>query len=118
MSKEKIIKTILHHCEDCALREYQTCNNCINDFKEAIKGLLDLYEANNRINDLLDIIEQKDKLIDGIYNLFYEFVNRHPGSGMKILKEDGFNIENCDDCDYETANCKDCIRKYFEERCK
>lgn len=24
----------------------------------------DLYEANNRINDLLDIVKQKDKIID------------------------------------------------------
>ena len=36
------------------------------------KAESDLYEANNRINDLLDIVKQKDKMIDLMANEILE----------------------------------------------
>lgn len=54
------------------------------------KAESDLYEANNRINDLLDIVEQKDKIIDEI---------------LKTWKQD--DVRSIAE-----------LKKYFEERCK
>jgi len=59
------------------------------------KAEADLYEANNRINDLLDLDTQKDKLIDEMANAIYKM-----------------------DCESEYGNSKEAIKKYFEERCK
>ena len=66
-----------------------------NQTKKTLKGIIsqkeaDLYEANNRINDLLDIVKQKDKIIDEI---------------LKTWKQDDVRsiVE---------------LKKYFEERCK
>ena len=54
------------------------------------KAEADLYEANNRINDLLDIVKQKDKIIDEI---------------LKTWKQD--DVRSIEE-----------LKKYFEERCK
>ena len=59
----------------------------------------DLYEANNRINDLLDLDTQKDKLIDLMAN--------------EILEQDILNQD-----DIKHYNNKHEVIKYFEERCK
>lgn len=59
----------------------------------------DLYEANNRINDLLDIVKQKDKIIDLMAN---------------ALKFVSINDNN----KYIHFNDTESIKKYFEERCK
>lgn len=62
---------------------------------EDVKGLeADLYEANNRINDLLDIVKQKDKLIN---EMVHEFINK------TLMYSDWL---------------EDDLIKYFEERCK
>lgn len=53
-----------------------------------------LYEANNRINDLLDIVKQKDKLINLMAE---EFINK------TLMYNDWL---------------KDDLIQYFEERCK
>lgn len=53
----------------------------------------DLYEANNRINDLLDIVKQKDKLINLMAE---EFINK------TLMYNDWL---------------KDDLIQYFEERC-
>ena len=65
----------------------------------------DLYEANNRITDLLLILGDKDRMID----LMATWINEH---------EDPF--EDCHENNISCADieCKDCIIKYFEERCK
>ena len=54
------------------------------------KAESDLYEANNRINDLLDLVKQKDKIIDEI---------------LKTWKQD--DVRSIEE-----------LKKYFEERCK
>lgn len=57
---------------------------------EVAKGLeADLYEANNRINDLLDILKQKDK-----------------------------EIEDMAEHLTTSIHSKEWVIKYFEERCK
>ena len=65
------------------------------------KAEADLYEANNRINDLLDLDTQKDKLIDEIIL----YIIRHNYFDTTEFDENIIpKIEN--------------IRKHFEERCK
>lgn len=56
----------------------------------------DLYEANNRINDLLDIVKQKDELI----NLMAKDIYDSQIECYRYFKD----IED--------------VKKYFEERCK
>jgi len=59
------------------------------------KAEADLYEANNRINDLMDIIEERDKIIDEMVEHIYT------------------------GCDFDNnIKTREQIREYFEERCK
>ena len=66
----------------------------------------DLYEANNRINDLLDIVKQKDKMIELM---------------LEELTDCEFEMK-CSECTYECEKDYDslyqCNKEYFEERCK
>ena len=68
------------------------------DFYKQAKS--DLYEANNRINDLLDLDTQKDKLIDEII--------------LYIIRHNYFDTTEFDKNIVPTIEN---IRKYFEERC-
>ena len=63
---------------------------------EVARGLeADLYEANNIISEYIDIVKQKDKIID--------LMTEHIYLG----------------CDFDNnIKTKEQIRKYFEERCK
>ena len=62
---------------------------------EEVRNLeADLYEANVRIDDLLDIVKQKDKVINLMVE---EFINK------TLMYNDWL---------------KDDLIKYFEERCK
>ena len=66
--------------------------------------VLDL-DTEKIINDLSALVVKKDKEID----LMTTWINEH---------EDPF--EDCHENNVSCADieCKDCIRKYFEERCK
>ena len=66
------------------------------------KAEADLYEANNRINDLLDIAKQKDELID---LMAQELIDQQ----VRAFKDnfDPFKYIN-----------KEQVKKHFEERCK
>lgn len=68
---------------------------------ERDKAEADLYEANNRINDLLDLDTQKDKLIDEII--------------LYIIRHNYFDTTEFDENIIPTIEN---IRKHFEERCK
>ena len=72
----------------------------IADERDSVKS--DLYEANNRINDLLDIVKQKDKEID---LMAQELIDQQ----VRAFKDnfDPFKYIN-----------KEQVKKYFEERCK
>lgn len=66
------------------------------------KAETDLYEANNRINDLLDIVKQKDKIINEMADYIKE-----PYKSVylpQIFKA--------------RMGKREAIKKYFEERCK
>lgn len=63
--------------------------------------------------ELKEAIEKQSKVIDEIYNLFYEFINRCPGSGMHLLQENGFDTTKCDENKCDNENCKECIKQYF-----
>lgn len=65
------------------------------------KAEADLYEANNRINDLLDLDTQKDKIIDEII--------------LYIIRHNYFDTTEFDKNIVPTIEN---IRKHFEERCK
>ena len=71
----------------------------IADERDSVKA--DLYEANNRINDLLDLDAQKDKLIDEII--------------LYIIRHNYFDTTEFDENIIPTIEN---IRKHFEERCK
>lgn len=59
------------------------------------RAIADLYEANNRIVDYMDIIEERDRLIDLMIEHIYT------------------------GCDFDNnIKTKEQIREYFEERCK
>lgn len=87
---------------------------------EVARGLeADLYEANNRINDLLDIEKQKDKLINEMANTMSAIC-----TGIVTIREQ-FEKQYCEfitsdeDCCWKTdKSCADCIKEYFEKRCK
>ena len=63
------------------------------DFYKQAKS--DLYEANNRIVDLMNIIDERDKIIDLMVDEIYRV-----------------------DWQSECGNSREAIKKYFEERCK
>ena len=71
----------------------------IADERDSVKA--DLYEANNRIDDLLDIVKQKDKLIDEI-----------------ILYSIRHNYFDTTEFDKKIVPTVENTKKYFEERCK
>ena len=81
------------------------CWNHCKDIEAVIKELenaqSDLHEANNRINDLLDLDTQKDKLIDEII--------------LYIIRHNYFDTTEFDKNIVPTIEN---IKKYFEERCK
>ena len=72
----------------------------IADERDSVKA--DLYEANNRINDLLDLVKQKDKIISEMADYI-----KNPSKSVylpQIFKA--------------RMGKREAIIKYFEERCK
>ena len=63
------------------------------------KAEADLYEANNRIVDLMNIIDERDKMIDLMAD--------------EILEQDTLNQDDINHYDNKHE-----VIKYFEERCK
>lgn len=88
-----------------------------NDSQKIKKLKADLYECNNIISDYIDTVKEKDKIIDLIYNTFYEFGCKFSGSFMKFLSKKGFN-EDCEKCDYDTCDCKECIKQYLKKKAR
>ena len=128
MKIDEHIKNLEEYCQDDDLFEKdgdfkEFCDGHIADIKAVIQELRttqsDLYEANNRINDLLDIEKQKDKLINEMANTMSAIC-----TGIVTIREQ-FEKQYCEfitsdeDCCWKTdKSCVDCIKKYFEERCK
>ena len=76
------------------------------DVKEVRNLESDLYEANNRITDLMDIIEERDKMIDLMLEELTACEIEMKCSECKKKKKK--------DCD----SLYQCNKEYFEERCK
>ena len=105
MKIDKHIKNLEEYCQDDDLFEKdgdfkEFCDNHIADIKAVIGELKntqsDLYEANNRINDLLLILGDRDRMINEM---------------AKYI--DDFQME----CNKYYKDKEDVI-KTFEERCK
>ena len=105
MEIEKHIKNLEKYCEvdnlfekDGDFKEF--CDGHIADIKAVIQELentkADLYEANNRITDLLLILGDRDRMINTMVDTF---------------------LEN-DNWWYLFENNRESVIKYFEERCK
>ena len=83
----------------------------IADERDTAKA--DLYEANNRINDLLDTIKLKEEQTEYIENEYGRTIEEKD----KIID---LMIEHIYmGCDFDNnIKTKEQIREYFEERCK
>ena len=88
----------------------------------------DLYEANNRINDLLDIVKQKDKriadleysLLDMVLQFADEDKNSISTMGLSALETAFAELDLNDQMPIKEVHklYKELAKKYFEERCK
>lgn len=106
MKIEEHIKNLEEYCQDDDLFEKdgdfkEFCDNHIADIKAVIQEIkttqADLYEANNIINDLLDIEKQKDEIIELMAERIKEDLKLEYGITDRTIEQ---------------------IKKYFEERCK
>lgn len=123
MEIEKHIKNLEEYCEDDDLFEKdgdfkEFCDNHIADIKAVIQELKntqsDLYEANNRINDLLDTIKLKEEQIEYIENEYGRTIEQKD----KIIDEMAKYIDDSQmECNKYYKDKEDVI-KTFEERCK
>ena len=71
------------------------------------KAEADLYEANNRINDLLDTIKLKEEQIEYIENEYGRTIEQKD----KIIDDMAEHLTT-------SVHSKEWVKKYFEERCK
>lgn len=101
-----------------AIKLIQKQQKEIGDIKQYWQWSLDELQEYHKIasdlkyecTSLIYKLEKKDKIIDEIYNIFYEFVVNYPATGTKVLSQNGFDTEKCGDCDIE---CKECIKQYL-----
>jgi chromosome segregation ATPase len=92
------------------------------------KAESDLYEANNRINDLLDLVKQKDKriadleysLLDMVLQFADEDKNSISTMGLSALETAFAELDLNDPMPIKEVHklYKELAKKYFEERCK
>lgn len=96
MMSEEEIKEFLNKYKDCKcdLREYNSCIECENKVKQAIQGLLDLYnkekEKNKELRNYIskDKIREKLKEIIEIRNKEFDTIGiSMRGSAIDVLKE-------------------------------
>lgn len=91
-------------------KQINSKNGTINALHAALK---ERTEERDRKDD---IITKQSKIINLIYDFLYKFGCKFSGSFMKALSEDGFDIKKCENCEYETCDCKECIKQYFERK--
>lgn len=137
MEIDEHIKNLEKYCEvddlfekDGDFKEF--CDGHIVDIKAVLQELrntqADLYEANNCINDLLDIAKQRDKRISdleyALLDMILQFADEDKNSintmGLSAL-ETAFAELNLDDpmpIKEVHKVYKELAKKYFEERCK
>ena len=95
----------------------------IEDLKEHCERQLEILPKRSKMHEehllTLDIINKskyKDKQIDLIYDFLYMFGCERSGSFMKALGLNGFDLNKCDNCEYKTYDCKNCIKQYFNKK--
>lgn len=93
-------------------KQINSKNGTINALHAALK------ERTEERDKKDDIITKQSKIINLIYDFLYKFGSKFSGSFMKALSENGFDIKKCENCEYETCDCKDCIKQYFENKSK
>lgn len=91
-------------------KQINSKNGTINALHAALK---ERTEERDRKDD---IITKQSKIINLIYDFLYKFGSKFSVSFMKALSEDGFDIKKCENCKYETCDCKECIKQYFERK--
>ncbi len=117
MKIDEHIKNLEKYCEvddlfekDGDFKEF--CDGHITDIKAVIKELKntqsDLYEANHRIDDLLDMVKQKDRIIDEMMKVIID-----SEICKKIIKNHCVNYAG-----ENKKTCDNCLKEYFEKRCK
>lgn len=104
-----------------------------NQTKKTLKGIIsrkeaDLYEANNRINDLLDIVKQKNKRIADLEYSLLDMVLQFADEDKKSINTMGLSALETAFTELDFDNpmpikevhklYKELAKKYFEERCK
>lgn len=116
---EEHIKNLEEYCEvddlfekDGDFKEF--CDGHIADIKAVLEELKntqsDLYEANNRINDLLDTIKLKEEQIEYIENEYGRTIEQKEETINEMAKEILLKYQ----LHYKTV---DDIKKIYEERC-
>lgn len=95
---------------------------------ERDKAESDLYEANNRINDLLDLVKQKDKRISdleySLLDMVLQFADEDKNSistmGLSALETAFAELDFDNPMSIKEVHklYKELEKKYFEERCK
>lgn len=98
----------------------------IVDERNSVKA--DLYEANNRINDLLDLVKQKDKRISdleySLLDMVLQFADEDKNSistmGLSALETAFAELDFDNPMSIKEVHklYKELEKKYFEERCK
>lgn len=91
---------------DYITREMATAKDIV--LKKLHETEADLYEANKRITDLLLILGDRDRMID----LMADYIGKEDAS-EEFYKSRYNPITN-----YCDTDCRACVIKYFEERCK
>lgn len=84
--------------------------------EELTRKKADLQNSWHNNLELAEKCLKKDKIIDEIYKCFYKIWCKYPGTGMKILKDNGFDDYKCSICETKSAICVDCIKQYFEKK--
>lgn len=106
--------------EKMILEEARYQLNFVTEEKETteIEGFLleSLIELIEKKNKKIQELSKKDKVIDLIYNLFYEYISIRPMSGIKFINDKGFS--KCKNCEIElkdenSISCKECIKEQF-----
>ena len=117
LENQALFESINCNDDNMLVRRYQKLQKENEKLKYKIEGRDCVIETQGYNEDaLLETMSKKDKLIELIYNLFYEYISIRPMSGIKFLNDKGFS--KCKNCEEELEDengisCKDCIKEEF-----
>ena len=67
------------------------------------------------LETVLNLIENKDKIIDEMAKFIYELYKSRPMTIDKAFNHNCYLWEDCDDINWE-VNCDYCIKEYFKKK--